>query len=94
MKADQLYGQWAVRFDHPPAGLPARATVRLQRHAEFSESLAGTVSRDLGAAAGTPAAVADFAEADADTVAHHQRAQALMAKEGIGYEEAARRTAI
>ena len=46
------------------------------------------------AAAGTPAAVADFAEADADTVAHHQRAQALMAKEGIGYEEAARRTAI
>ena len=63
MKADQLYGQWAVRFDHPPAGLPARATMRLQRHAEFSESLAGTVSRDLGAAAGTPALAGHAAEA-------------------------------
>ena len=63
MKADQLYGQWAVRFDHPPAGLPARATMRLQRHAEFSESLAGTVSRDLGAAAGTPAPAGHAAEA-------------------------------
>ncbi|MFD1246082.1 2-oxoacid:acceptor oxidoreductase, partial [Paralysiella testudinis] len=56
---------------------------------EFAETATAT-----RAAAGTPAAVADFAEADADTVAHHQRAQALMAKEGISYEEAARRTAI
>lgn len=56
MKADQLHGQWAVRFVSPPAGLPARATMRLQRHAEFSESLAGSVSRDFGAAAGSPAA--------------------------------------
>ena len=63
MKADQLYGQWAVRFTHPPAGLPERATMRLQRHAEFSESLAGTVSRDLGAAAGTPALAGHTAEA-------------------------------
>ncbi len=55
MKAEQLYGEWAVRFSHPPAGLPERATLRLQRHAEFSESLAGSVSRDLGKAAGTPA---------------------------------------
>ena len=51
MKADQLYGQWAVRFTHPPAGLPERATMLLKRHAEFSESLAGTVSRTLGSAA-------------------------------------------
>ncbi len=41
MKADQLYGRWAVRFTHPPAGLPERATMLLKRHAEFSESLAG-----------------------------------------------------
>lgn len=63
MKAEQLYGRWAVRFDPAPAGLPERATVRLQRHAEFSESLAGTVSRDLGAAAGTPALAGHAAEA-------------------------------
>ena len=44
MKAEQLYGRWAVRFDHPPAGLPEQATMQLQRHAEFSESLAGTVT--------------------------------------------------
>ena len=37
--------------------------MRLQRHAEFSESLAGTVSRDLGAAAGTPALAGHAAEA-------------------------------
>ena len=53
MKAAQLYGLWAVRFDNPPAGLPARATMLLERHAEFAESLAGIVSRDLGAAAGS-----------------------------------------
>lgn len=63
MKAEQLYGRWTVRFDAPPAGLPERATMRLQRHAEFSESLAGTVSRDLGAAAGTPAIAGHAAEA-------------------------------
>ena len=50
MKAAQLYGLWAVRFERPPAGLPARATLLLEQHAEFSESLAGTVSRDLGPA--------------------------------------------
>ncbi|MBG6072229.1 MULTISPECIES: hypothetical protein [unclassified Polaromonas] len=63
MKAEQLYGRWAVRFDHPPAGLPDRATMLLQRHAEFSESLAGTVSRDLGQAAGTPAIAGHTSEA-------------------------------
>ena len=62
MSADQLYGLWAVRLAHPPAGLPAQATIRLQRHAEFSESLAGTVSRDLaGAAASSHAAQAALA---------------------------------
>ena len=63
MKAEQLYGVWAVRFSHPPAGLPERATLRLQRHAEFSESLAGSVSRDLGKAAGTPAIAGHAAQA-------------------------------
>ena len=50
MKADHLFGRWAARFTNPPAGLPATATVLLERHAEFSDSLAGTVSRDMGAA--------------------------------------------
>ncbi len=48
MKADQLHGRWLVRFTAPPAGLSASAVMVLKRHAEFSESLAGTVSRDLG----------------------------------------------
>ena len=50
MKAAQLHGRWAARFSHPPAGLPENATVVLERHAEFSESLAGTVSRKLSKA--------------------------------------------
>ena len=58
MKADQLHGRWAVEFSNPPAGLPAQATLLLQRHAEFSESLAGTVSRALGSAAGHSAQAA------------------------------------
>ena len=48
MKADQMYGRWAVRFNNPPAGLPERAIMLLRRHAEFAESLAGTVSREIG----------------------------------------------
>lgn len=63
MKAAQLYGLWAVRFTNPPAGLPARATMLLERHAEFAESLAGIVSRDLGAAAGTKAIAGHAAKA-------------------------------
>jgi hypothetical protein len=55
MTAEQLHGRWAVRFTQPPAGLPERATITLKRHEEFSQSLAGTVSRDLGGAAATPA---------------------------------------
>ena len=55
IKAEQLFGLWEVRFSNPPAGLPARATMLLERHAEFSESLAGVVSRELPAAAKAPA---------------------------------------
>jgi hypothetical protein len=51
VQAARLYGFWTVRFTNPPPGLPAAATMLLERHAEFSESLAGTVSRDLGTAA-------------------------------------------
>ena len=54
MKASQLYGVWQVTFTRPPAGMPVKAVMRLERHEEFSESLSGTVSRDLGAVAGTP----------------------------------------
>lgn len=53
LKAAQLYGLWEARFSNPPAGLPARATLKLQQHAEFTESLAGLVTRELGAAAGS-----------------------------------------
>lgn len=38
------------------------------------------------------AALADFAEANPDALSHHQRALALSKKEGVSYEEAARRT--
>ena len=55
MKAEQLHGRWVAQFTNPPVGLPLRASMVLQRHAEFSDSLAGTVSRDLGQAAGAPA---------------------------------------
>ena len=64
MKAEQLHGLWAVRFSRPPAGLPERATLLLERHAEFSESLAGRVSRDLGAAAGAKAIAGHAAKAE------------------------------
>ena len=54
IKAPQVYGVWTARFVNPPEGLPANATMLLQRHAEFSDSLAGTVSRNFGTAAGSP----------------------------------------
>ncbi|WP_431094608.1 hypothetical protein [Polaromonas aquatica] len=63
MKAAQLYGLWTVRFERPPAGLPARATMLLEQHAEFSDSLAGIVSRDLGPAAGSKAIAGHAAKA-------------------------------
>ena len=53
MKAEQLFGQWTARFTNPPDGLPATADLLLQRHAEFSDSLAGSVRRNLGAANGS-----------------------------------------
>ena len=49
MKAEQLFGVWDVRFEDPPATLPAQATMRLERHAEFADSLAGEVSRNIKA---------------------------------------------
>ena len=49
MKAEHLFGRWTAQFDTSPPGLPARATLSLERHAEFSDSLAGTVRRELAA---------------------------------------------
>ena len=63
MKAGQLYGLWKAVFVKPPGGLPVNATMRLEQHAEFSDSLAGTVSRDLGAASGTAAIAGHAARA-------------------------------
>ena len=50
--APQLYGQWLAVFDKPPLGLPVQALVQLEQHAEFSDSLAGMVQRNLSAAPG------------------------------------------
>ena len=68
MKAEQLFGAWTVRFASPPAGLPATATMRLERHAEFSDSLAGVVLRELPRTAGksVPGAHASQAELAGD----------------------------
>ena len=60
MKAPQLYGMWQVSFANPPAGLPNTAVMQLEQHQEFSDSLRGTVSRDVSAGAG-PAHVAGHA---------------------------------
>ncbi len=56
MKAGHLFGRWTAQFSNPPPGLPARATVLLERHAEFSDSLAGTVGREMISDAGAPLA--------------------------------------
>ena len=64
MKAEHLFGLWAVRFTNPPAGLPVAATLLLERHAEFSDSLAGQVSRDLGAGAGSAKIAGHAAKAE------------------------------
>ena len=55
MLAERLFGHWKVVFTNPPTGLPTQAVMHLERHAQFSESLAGTLSRELGAAKGSPA---------------------------------------
>lgn len=51
VQAARLYGLWAVRFTNPPPGMPPTATLLLERHAEFSESLRGSLNREPGAAA-------------------------------------------
>ena len=58
-----MYGLWKAVFVKPPGGLPVNAILRLEQHAEFSDSLAGTVSRNLGAASGTPAIAGHAAKA-------------------------------
>jgi hypothetical protein len=63
IKPEQMYGLWRAQFTKPPAGLPATATLLLERHAEFRDSVAGFVSRDLGAAAGSRAIAGHRAKA-------------------------------
>ncbi len=64
MKAAHLYGTWGARFMNPPEGLPVTATLLLEQHAEFSESLAGSVNRDLGAYSGSPKVAGHAAKAE------------------------------
>jgi hypothetical protein len=52
IQVKDLYGQWSVEFTAPPRGLPAKATLQLQPHVEYTESLSGTLLRDLSAAPG------------------------------------------
>jgi hypothetical protein len=58
IKAPQLYGIWQVTFINPPAGLPARAVLLLEKHEEFADSLSGLVSRDSVTASGHAAKAA------------------------------------
>ena len=58
IKAPQLYGVWQISFTNPPAGLPAKAVMLLEKHQEFSDSLAGIVSRDPVSASGHEAKAA------------------------------------
>ena len=58
IQAPQLYGIWQVTFSNPPAGLPAKAVMLLEKHQEFSDSLAGIVSRDAVRAGGHSAKAA------------------------------------
>ena len=58
IKAPQLYGIWQVSFTNPPAGLPKTAVMLLEKHEEFSDSLAGIVSRDPVTASGHTAKAA------------------------------------
>ena len=54
VKAAQIHGQWRARFAPAPARLPANATLKIEQHAEFSESVAGFVIRKLGPSSGQP----------------------------------------
>lgn len=66
------------------AALRAFFTAVLPKHIQGGEMAKGETPSGLAA---------DFAEAaDPEALSHHQRASALAAKEGIPYEEAARRT--
>ena len=58
IRAPQLYGIWQVSFTNPPAGLPKTAVILLEKHEEFSDSLAGVVSRELVTATGHAAKAA------------------------------------
>lgn len=55
MKASEIFGLWSASFTNPPPGLPGKATLLLERHAEFSDSLAGMVSRNMDDVRGKPA---------------------------------------
>ncbi|WP_139351855.1 hypothetical protein [Polaromonas sp. A23] len=61
LKPTQIHGLWRVRFQPAPQGLPADARMLIERHAEFSDSVAGHVSRDLGPATGNAASRAGHA---------------------------------
>jgi len=58
IKAPQLYGIWEVTFIKPPVGLPTTAVMLLEKHAEFSDSLAGIISRNNVTAKGHTAKAA------------------------------------
>jgi hypothetical protein len=44
-----MYGLWQVTFTNPPAGLPLTATLMLEKHEEFGDSVQGVVTRALPA---------------------------------------------
>lgn len=64
VKAQQLYGVWQVTFTDPPAGMPAKAVMLLEKHEEFADSLAGIVSRDPVTATGHAAKAALAGDVD------------------------------
>ena len=49
IRAPQMYGLWQVTFTNPPRGLPASATLMLEKHEEFGDSVQGVVTRTLTA---------------------------------------------
>ena len=68
IKAPQLYGRWQVLIESPPAGMPKIATMTLERHAEFSDSLAGTVARTFASNSGPRTSHAALAGDLEDTI--------------------------
>lgn len=61
LKPAQIHGLWRVSFQPAPVGLPATAKMLIERHAEFSDSVAGYVSRELKSASGGHAPRAQLA---------------------------------